>query len=394
MPFPPTDGGTIATMNMIMGLAAAGNNVEVLAMQTPKHNFSADKIEQTHRQNIKWHTIWVDTSIRMTAMLRNLLLSGLPYNAERFISHDFNNKLIEILGDKHFDVVQLEGLYLTSYIPTIRKNSDAAISLRAHNVEWIIWDRLAQTERNPLLRFYKRQLSNRIKKLEAETFKNIDILVPISRNDALQLPFSKPDSTFVSPTGIETDRFLAENKAKDQKTFFYIGALDWEPNQEALLWFINNVWIDIHRATPDWTFHIAGRNAPRKFADKIRQCPVVFDGQVPSAQQYINSHNIMIVPLLSGSGMRIKIIEAMAQSHCVITTPTGAEGIDAENGRHLLIGATANELKNLITSIINNPQKADKIAAEAYNFCKSNFSNQAIVNNLNDSYRQWLAHSK
>ena len=389
MPYPSNDGGTIATLNMIIGLAAQGNTVDVLAMQTPKHNFPLTKLTPELKQNIKWNTVWIDTDISVVDLLKNLLFSKLPYNAERFVSEEFEIKLEGLLVENTYDIIQLEGLYLSSYIPTIRKCSKSAISMRSHNVEAQIWERLAATETNLLKRIYKRILSRRISRLETQTLKQIDLLVPITRNDAEKLPFN-PQCTYVVPTGIEPQKFAPYKEPAVSKSVFYIGALDWEPNQEAVLWFVRNVWADVQSQHPDWEFHIAGRNASDSFARELAKYPVVFDGQVTSAQEFIERHNIMVVPLLSGSGMRIKIIEAMAHSRCVVTTPIGAEGIDAENGRQILIGTTPDELKTLILKAIGDAEYTRNIAEEAFAFTNANFSNRVIISGLNQFYKQWL----
>ena len=378
MPYPSNDGGTIATLNMIMGLAAQGNIVDVLAMQTHKHNFPIEKLSAELTQNINWHSVWIDTEISIARLLKNLFFSRLPYNS----------KLRGLLIN-NYDIVQLEGLYLTSYIKTIRECSKSIISLRAHNVERQIWERLAETETNPVKKIYKSILCRRIGRLEKLTLSKIDLLVPITKNDAAQLPF-KQERTYVAPTGIEPQKFVAYKEPADQKSVFYIGALDWEPNQEAVMWFVRNVWVGVHEQYPDWTFHIAGRNAPSRFAAELQNYPVVFDGQVQSAQEFIERHNIMIVPLLSGSGMRIKIIEAMAHSRCVVTTPVGAEGIDAENGRQILIGTTPDELKMLIMKAISDAEYSHRVACEAFAFTNESFNNRLIISGLNKFYEQWL----
>lgn len=388
MPYPSNDGGTIATLNMIMGLAARGNMVDVLAMQTKKHNFPLEKLSAELKRNINWHSVWIDTEVRVGGLLRNLLFSRLPYNAERFVSEEYDFKLRDLLRND-YDIIQLEGLYLTSYIDTIRKCSKSIISLRAHNVERQIWERLAETETNPVKKLYKRILSHRIGKLEMQTLGKIDLLVPITRNDAAQLPFDS-ERTYVAPTGIEPQKFSAYKEPAVPNSIFYIGALDWEPNQEAVLWFVRNVWTRVHEQYPNWEFHIAGRNAPKSFVAELQDYPVVFDGQVQSAQEYIERHNIMVVPLLSGSGMRIKIIEAMAHSRCVVTTPVGAEGIEAENGSQILIGASPDELEQLILKAISDADYTRKMADKAFEYTNAYFNNRQIISGLNNFYKQCL----
>ena len=150
-PFPPKDGGAIATLTLANGFARAGHEVSLLAMRTPKHGGKTMK----NGDRFPYHeviTTYVDTTIRPLQLIRNLLFSGLPYNAERFINADFREKLAGILTRNHYDIVQLEGLYLMPYAETIRKCSRAKIVLRAHNIEHEVWKRITLQTKNRIKR--------------------------------------------------------------------------------------------------------------------------------------------------------------------------------------------------------------------------------------------------
>ncbi|HON19518.1 MAG TPA: hypothetical protein PK990_10200, partial [Salinivirgaceae bacterium] len=166
MPYPANDGGAIATLSMIRGFQQLGVELTVLAMNTPKHNFNLENLPEELKGNIEWHACYVDTRLKPQGVIINLLFSNLPYNAKRFISKTFNTKLKEILLSKQFDIIQLEGLYLYPYITTIRKYSNALISMRAHNVEQEIWKRKVQNQSPSIQRVYNRLLSVRMQKME------------------------------------------------------------------------------------------------------------------------------------------------------------------------------------------------------------------------------------
>ena len=198
MPYPPTDGVLISTLNMIKVYSKEGNNVTVLAMNTHKHNFKVEDMPEELTKNIKWHTCYVDTRIKPPEMLLNLLFSNIPYNAKRFISNTYRNKLKQILSQEKFDIVQLEGLYLYPYISTIRKSSDALIAFHAHNVEQEIWKRTVRNQNPGLKRMYNRVLSVRMQRLENKSLHKFDILVPVTERDSHILDFlGNKNATYV-----------------------------------------------------------------------------------------------------------------------------------------------------------------------------------------------------
>jgi glycosyltransferase involved in cell wall biosynthesis len=318
------------------------------------------------------------------------LFSRKPYNAVRFESRAYNQKLIELLNQNKYDIVQLEGLYLAPYIDTILAHSGAKIVYRAHNVEWEIWDRLSKNEPQPLKRWYKKLLSARIRKMEMETLRKTDLLVPITHRDSNNLPFANRDKVHVSSTGIVSEHFKENNVPVISNSLFYIGALDWEPNREALLWFIERVWVYLKIDFPDWNFYIAGRNAPESFVNQINKLGVVFCGQVANALEFIDNYSINVVPLLSGSGIRIKIIEAMARGRCVVTTPIGAEGIEAVSGEHFWICHNEREMQDTLHQLIQQPTLIETTGNRAYQYAKEYFDNFFITGKLDKFYRQWL----
>ena len=238
VPFPPKDGGAIATLSLAEGLADTGNEVVMLCINTSKHSFDVNKIPGVLKKKIRFLSVDHDTGINPIKLILNILFSREPYNARRFYSRAFDRLLSQLLKEENFDVVQLEGPYMGYYISTIRKVSGkSTIALRAHNVEHEIWQRKAFNSRNPFLRFYFSILSRRIRTLEEQVLKKSDCLVAISDRDRKQLLAMKEVRNITIPTGLNSHRYPTP-KEPEFPTLFYIGALDWMPNQEGITWFI------------------------------------------------------------------------------------------------------------------------------------------------------------
>jgi polysaccharide biosynthesis protein PslH len=395
MPFPPKDGGAIATLNISKGLARQGHDITILAMNTSKHYVHPDELPHELTQQVTIKEVEVITDISFGAAIRNLIFSSKPYNAERFFNNRFNEELTGILKKDQFDIIQLEGLYLAFYIDTIRKYSRAKISLRAHNIEHEIWERTAAQEKSLWKRFYFNILARRIKNFEINMLNKYDLLIPITERDANHYAtFGNVKPTHVVPAGFELNSAIPHPEQIKFPSVFFIGTLDWFPNQEGLLWFLEKVWPLVLRNDKNMLISIAGRNAPRWFVNQLNKFPNVnFLGEIEDAHQFIAENAIMIAPLFSGSGMRVKIIEGMALGKTIITTTIGAEGIDVSNGENILIENDPEKFAGWIVELVNNRFLFDAIGRNAINFVGSKYDNDKISQSLASFYLNQLKSS-
>ncbi|MBN2893370.1 MAG: glycosyltransferase family 4 protein [Bacteroidales bacterium] len=396
LPYPPKDGGAIATFSLAENLSEIVEKIDVVAINTSKHYFDIKNIPADFTEKISFFDFFLNTDIKVLKLLVNFLFSSLPYNAERFINKGFEDKIIELLSINKYDVVQFEGLYVLSYLKTVRKFSNALISYRSHNIEHEIWQRTLDQTKGFFKRFYVKILTKRLKKFELSFINSYDLIVPITNRDSEKFEeFGNKKPSLTIPTGVIIENYKSTEILPEKNSVFHIGALDWSPNQEGLLWFIDNCWPIVIAQKPEVKFYIAGRNAPKWFISKMKlQKNIVFVGEVDDAQQFINSKQIMIVPLLSGGGMRIKIIEGMALAKAIVTTSIGIEGIPANNNEQVVIEDNSEQFAQRIIELINQPQKAVEIGNSAKIFVSENFDNFAIAKKLYGFYDNRLKINK
>ncbi|HEY9114715.1 MAG TPA: hypothetical protein VIN10_08430, partial [Bacteroidales bacterium] len=164
-PWPPREGGPIAMFNLIDGLASAGHKVKVLAINTNKYMVKPEEIPEDIKQKTGIELVYIDLSVKALPALRNMILNK-SYHVERFKSPEFDKKLIEILQENEFDIVQFELVYMSPYIETIRQYSKAKIVLRAHNIEHLIWQRIASGTKNLLKKIYIKHLVSTLQDYE------------------------------------------------------------------------------------------------------------------------------------------------------------------------------------------------------------------------------------
>jgi glycosyltransferase involved in cell wall biosynthesis len=392
VPFPPKDGGAIATLSLAEGLADTGNEVQMLCLNTSKHRFDVEMIHGYLKKKITFHSVNHDTRIRPVKAFFNLMFSREPYNATRFFTKKYKNKLVEILHKFKPDIVQLEGPYMGYYIPTIKKHAKAIISLRAHNVENEIWQRKAVNTMNPFQRFYFVMLSARIKQLEKKVLEQVDVMVAISERDRNQLRQLFEIKSITIPTGLNSYRYPTP-KNPQFPSLFFIGALDWMPNQEGITWFIESVFLRLREKQSDINLHVAGRNAPDWLEEKLKEYTIkgiIYHGEVENAYEYMNRYAIFISPLLTGSGIRIKILEGMMMQRAIVATSIAAEGIPVSDRQNILIADSPGQMLDTILELTNNRDKYDSIARNSREFVMENFNNLATSKRLSEFYRSNL----
>jgi len=395
VPYPPSDGGVIAVLSLAVGFADLGHDVTVLSMSTLKHNFDVKDIPKEFSSQISFISVNVPAKISPIGLLQNYLFSSKPYTATRFISVDYSLKLIKLLSDNRYDIIQLEGLYLAPYIDLIKRHSNAPIVMRAHNVEHEIWERVKENTSNKLKKIYLKNLNRKLRKFELSFLDSYDLLLPITQRDGFKFKdLGFENEIYTLPTGIDADRYTYDSKQTNYPSLFHLGSLDWEPNLEGLRWFLTEIWPEILKKEPTIKFYVAGRNASTEVIKYLQSFEnVIFDGEVEDANLYINSKAIMIVPLLSGSGMRIKILEGLALAKAIVSTEIGVEGISAKDGEEIMIATQNNEFVNKVVDLLQNPSLYKKISENARAYIVREFDNKIIVKGLIEKYQKLLAKS-
>ena len=390
LPYPPKDGGAIATMNLATGLANNGVDVTMLSLNTKKHYFPPEKIPESLKTLINFRTVDHNTTIRPLRALLNLLFSRKPYIAERFFNRRFSLELRNLLSSEKFSFVQLEGPYLLQYLPVIREASDVKVSLRAHNVEHEIWERRWRNEKNPLTRSYLKNLAKRIRKLETEMIGEVDLLIAISEKDRKKLlSIGKSLQSVTIPTGLDMSDYQPEIPEYDNAICF-IGALDWTPNQQGIRWMIKGILPRLVRQNQQITFHIAGRNAPPGFIHELHHPNIVYHGETDDAKSFMGKFRVMVVPLLTGSGIRIKILEGMAMGLCIVTTTIGAEGIPVEKEKQIIIADHQELFAQKIQMILDNRQVAKSMSGEARKLIEEKFDTFTMASDLKNVYKKMI----
>ncbi len=382
-PFPAKEGGPIAMHAVTNMLLQQGHSVKIIAINTPKYTVDEQSIDVEYKNKTDIELVYVDTNFRAIDAMKSML-KNTSYHVDRFKSKELEQLLIKTLQENNFDIVIFETIYLATYADIVRKYSNAKLILRTHNVEHFIWKRLSENLPFGMKKVYLSILSRQLELFEIKSIPKFDAVLCISSVDKQWFESQKqsiPVKTI--PFGIDINERIKEKPAFSIKNIFYIGSMDWYPNLEGVCWFLKNVWPSVHKKYPDLICRIAGRNIPEALK-AIDTSGIEIVGEVEDAQQFMEENGILVVPLWSGSGVRIKIIEAMSVGKLVITTKIGVEGIEAKDKEHVLIANTSHEFVKMIDFCMENPLPCEKIASNAQQLIQKYHNNAIIGNELNE----------
>lgn len=385
-PYPANDGSSIAIYNLAEGLADNGVELHLLTINTKKH-FKADTgVPQAFKDKTHYTSVYQNTDTSLGGAFANLF-SKQSYFVSRFFFRAFEEEIVRHLKAHRFDLVQLEGVFLATYIPLIRKHSQAKITIRAHNLEHQIWDRHLANESAFLKKQYLSIQNNRLRRFEIAAFAEADAIVTITDEDKKNIQNLVPQKAlYTCLTGINLNTYQQVETPSTANTLFHFASMDWMPNEEAVNWLLEQVWPGVLKALPESKLVLAGKNMPEKFRRLANQNLEVIE-HVQSSVDFYRTYDIMLVPLWSGSGLRIKLVEGLAYGKAIITTSIGAEGIPYTNHKNLIVADSASAFTEAIVSLLTDQTQKQNLQREARLLAEQQFDYKRIGAGLLEFYK-------
>lgn len=381
VPFPLHDGGAIATFNLLKGLAKNGCNVHFVTLNTVKHFISDEQVKAEMPFLAAYDSFKIDTNIKPLAAFFNLFTTK-SYNIERFYDIAFERFLIELITNQKFDIIHFEGLFVAKYVEAIKKHTFIPLILRQHNIEFQIWERLAKNENNRFKKWYLNLLAKRIKKFEIRVCQFFNGIVAITKADEevmntwqLNMP--------ITTIAIGFDMSFNSSSAINNQFVYHIGSMEWQPNIEAMEWLVTDIWPLVIQKNPNAVFYMAGKKMAANFYQYANN-NLIIAGEIENLETFTADKSILVVPLKSGSGLRIKTIEAMMQGKAVITTTIGAQGLPIIHQKHCLIANTSKEIADAIILLTQNENLRNELAKNGQNLIVQNYTIQAVS-------EQWMS---
>ncbi|MFA6083316.1 glycosyltransferase family 4 protein [Mucilaginibacter sp.] len=386
IPFPQNGGYPIVVGNTVKGLVSLGHDVSLISINVKKHSGKLRERDEL-LDKIRYIEYDIDTRLTMVEAFSNLFTKN-PYNIDKYYNAGFERLLVKDIKENNYDIIQFEGLFVAPYLSAIRKITSARLIFRAHNIEHQVWQKLSQQKSDPIKRWYLSLLARRIKTYELELLDKFDGIVVFTgqdKNTMLSYGIKIPIS--VLPIGVDLSKYQPDALKTEFPSLFFLGSLDWLPNREGIEWFIDNFHKDLIDGRLKVKFYVAGHNIPETYDDYEVPGKVFIQGEVDNALEFVNSKSIMIVPLLSGGGMRVKIVEGMAMQKCIISTSLGAEGINFTNGANIIIANNTDEFYKALLKCIADEHYSREIGRNARKLIEDEHDLNTITTGLVGFYQ-------
>jgi sugar transferase (PEP-CTERM/EpsH1 system associated) len=395
-PYPPHQGTTIRNYNLIAYLAKR-HAVHLLSFGDPAQS------RDTPLQGL-CHSVQVihPPQRAMRQRLTGLFFSRLPDMAQRLPSAQFRAALAATLEREDPDVVQVEGIELAQYLFQSAAGRVAGrlrplLVFDDHNAEYVLQQRAFETDIRRPRRWIGAAYSfvqwQRLQGYERRACMAADRVVAVSETDAAALRRIKPDlSPVVVPNGVDMAFYTAPSPALDAQQapgphdLAFTGKMDFRPNVDAVLWFVQEVLPLLRQSSPDSRFWVVGQNPHSRLAVLAGHPGVVVTGRVEDVRPYIASAGVYVVPLRIGGGTRLKVLEAMAMGKAIVSTRLGCEGFDLVPDQELAIADTPAEFASAVLALLGDPDRRERLGRAARRFAGSRYDWSVIVPRLEKVY--------
>jgi sugar transferase (PEP-CTERM/EpsH1 system associated) len=299
-----------------------------------------------------------------------MMAAGRPVTIDKFLYPEVRRRYAELLASATFDVVVCDFLVPGSLM---HWKTPPPIILFTHNVEAQVWERHYKVTSNPIMKAACWLESRALAGVERRYVEGADHVVAVSENDRdafLQYVDAKRIS--VIPTGVDTEFFRPSAEPEQPNTLVFTGTMDWMPNEDGVVYFIDKVFPLIRRDAPDVAFWAVGRRPPRRM-QALASSSVVVTGAVDDIRPYLSKAAVCVVPLRSGSGTRIKIFEAMAMGKAVISTTMGAEGLPVRHGDNIILADDPADFAHQVVQLLRDPGRRMQLGRAARQLVEENY---------------------
>lgn len=315
--------------------------------------------------------------VRFAAALARSWLSPSPVDLLKWRVPVLRAEAERILRNGAVDLCVADFLHAVSNVPL---NSSVPVVLFAHNVEHMIWKRLAENER----RLWRRALLEvewrKLRRSERHACVGSRMVIAVSETDAASLAESAPAAELRSiPTGVDTAYFNADGTPEGKAHLVFSGAMDWFPNEDAILFFTAEILPLIREEVPEATVTVVGRNPSARLRKAAADAGVRITGTVDDVRSFIDEANVYVVPLRIGGGTRLKIFEALSMGKAVVSTSVGAEGLPLTEGQHYLRADAPEDFSHAVVSLLRDPHRRKALGNAGRGLVRARYSWERVA---------------
>jgi sugar transferase (PEP-CTERM/EpsH1 system associated) len=325
------------------------------------------------------------------------LVSRWPLTVINYTSEEMKSLVAGIVTARPFDLIHIDGFSMAAYAPFLESISHSPVRVvyNWHNIVSEALRRYSSNVKSVPRKLYASLTARRAEGVERMLLRSGFGHAVCSVREQQQLLAIEPRARIVVvENGVDTDYFsgtAASTLTPTRSRIVFVGSMDYYPNTEAVVLFARHIWPRIRERFPEWHFTIVGSNPGPAVIELRSERNVEVTGTVPDIRPYYGDAVAAVVPLRTGGGTRLKILEAMAAGVPVVSSTLGAEGLEVTPGRDLLIADDAEDWLLALASLCQQPSRWSELAAAGRALVLARYDWQMLGDRLYESYRQWLA---
>jgi len=369
LPAPPNDGGAVYVYHMLKELSRLGHKLSIVSFLSNKHK---QDLEETKKFG---EVFAADGQFKPYGPLS--ILKSTFTRQPVTIQHRMDKKIMKELlysVDSQPDAILLEGLHTSTFVDIIRKRFPGVpIVLRQVNVEYLLLKKNGDLSSNPVKKFIYHDQARIMKKYELDAMKRVDYITSISQKDIDEYKKHLPNTSFFLNTA-GANIVQKVGIKRDPTLILAVSNWRWQPNLDGLIWFLKHVWPALHKKHPELHFNIAGEGLTDSFRKSYQHANIHYLGFVEDIDTLRCKASIFVAPLLSGSGMKLKILEALAAGLPTVTTRYGADGIEISDTEHYLHADTKEDFQKAVSSLFDSKDLRSKLSVNGKQIIKKKYS--------------------
>jgi polysaccharide biosynthesis protein PslH len=309
------------------------------------------------------------------------LFSLESYSLMKYCRPVVRRELKKLLERESFDAIVCDFIFAAPVIPWDIPTPKIVFT---HNVEAMIWNRHYKVASNPIWKMLSWREWKTMERAERLYLRKADHVLAVSEEDRKEfLSFIDPSKITVIPTGVDVDYFQPQPDKEQKNSLVFTGSMDWLPNEDGIVFFIEQVLPLIRVQIPEVLLRVVGRKPSRRLRElAAREPKVELTGWVDDVRPYLAEGEVCIVPLRIGGGTRLKIFEAMAMGKAVVSTAIGAEGLPVKHGESILLADNPEDFARQAIELIRDPIRRNQIGSAAHKLVKENFGWASVAKAL------------
>lgn len=388
--WPVNTGGRLRSYHLIQELSRK-HQISVITTYDPQE--SADRLEQ-HLPYCKRiitiaHTSTKRNSVRFLLVLLRSWLTRFPVDLYKSRLPVVGREVSRTLASGEFDLCVADFLFA---VPNVPMEGPTPVVFFSHNVEYMIWRRLGQNDNNFLRKAVLAVEWRKMRRYESRACDKAGLTIAVSEQDRQLLGQDAAiDNIRAIPTGVDLDYFKASGDINQHASgLVFTGSMDWQPNEDAMLYFIQTILPLVRQENPQVTLTIVGRNPRPKVLESAARAGVEVTGTVADVRPYIERAAVYIVPLRIGGGTRLKIFEALAMGKAVVSTTIGAEGLPLAEGVHIRRADDPDEFAKQVITLLGDPARRQAMGRAGRELMEQQFGWRTVAHEFERHCREMV----